>query len=195
MSWNKVFDYFIEMKHKINKDFNTETAFIDLVEKFATQEQYNRIKDLQLTQHKNFLLIKYGEIIYRGEGESHKNFWEIFDGFYRECRSLVIDLVTEEMVLTPFSKFLNMNETEQDSQKNVVNRISNCKVFEISNKLDGSMVSARFYNGEYILSTSQSLNPTTSWRLQQAYDFLSDEIKALLSENSDFTFIFESISR
>lgn len=197
MSWNKVFDYFIEIKLELGENFTFRVPFKELVEQYGTREQYDRIKDLQFTQHKSLLLIKYGDynIIYDGGKVNNEIYWTLHDGFYRECRSLVIDLEREKMVLTPYAKFLNMNETHADSTERVMERISKAKVFEVSNKLDGSMVSGRYVHGDYILSMSQSLDPKTSWRLAQATAFLTEEMKKLLKDYSHCTFIFELLSK
>ena len=48
-----------------------------------------------------------------------KIFWDRYDGFYRECRSVVIDIEKECIVLCPFSKFFNINELEETSIENI----------------------------------------------------------------------------
>ena len=196
MSWNKVFNYFIEIKHTIGENFTFDIPFKKLTEQYGTEEQYERIKNLQLRQFNSLLLIRYGDYsdIYGGEVDSN-TYWNIYNGFYRECRSLVIDLDVEELVLTPYAKFLNMNESELDSQENVLERISKANVVEFSNKLDGSMVSARYYKGDIIMSTSRELDRISSWRLDLAYSYLNNNIKDMLKAHSDLTFMFELISK
>ena len=62
-------------------------------------DKYFEYKDLlsclELNLYKNFLLLRYGRYsnIYDGEIEnSGEDLWERYNGFYRECRSIVIDI-------------------------------------------------------------------------------------------------------
>ena len=74
-----------------------------------------------------------------------------------------------KIVLCPFAKFFNINELEETSLENIQSRVDNAKTVEISNKLDGSMQSATWYNGQIIMAGSQSIDPNMSWRLQDGY--------------------------
>ena len=123
-------------------------------------------------------------------------FWDMFDGFYQECRSLVINLEKEEIVLSPFKKFRNLGECEENGLDNIKRKIDVAKSIEITDKLDGSMQSARYYNGEIVMSGSQSLSLSDSWRLTDGYKMLTDnsDYVRMLKNNSDYTFIFEYIS-
>lgn len=58
------------------------------------------------------------------------------------------------------------------------------------------MQSARYYEGEYVMAGSQSLDRTSSWRLDDGYRMLfSDEnYLRMLRENPKKTFIFEYLS-
>ena len=67
--------------------------------------------------------------------------------FFLECRSVVINLKTEEIVIAPFKKFRNLNECPENDIKVVTEEIKNAKTVEITNKLDGSMQCVRWYNG------------------------------------------------
>ena len=194
--WNDVFKYFIEIKRNMKDNFTLNIPFEQLIQTYGTKEQIERIENLEFRQHNNLLLIHYGDYsnIYE-ENLNNNSFWDKYDGFYRECRSLVIDLEKEQLVLTPLPKFLNMNESVADSEQVIIEKMKNAKVIEFSNKLDGSMISARYYDGEYLLSTSMALDKTSSWRLRQAYDFLDEKLKTLLNENPNLTFIFELISK
>lgn len=82
------------------------------------------------------------------------------------------------------------------SYENVRRRIKEASCVEISNKLDGSMQAARFYNGQIVMAGSQSLNKDTSWRLEDGYRMLMGQegYQNMLKEHADKTFIFEYIS-
>ena len=96
------------------------------------------------------------------------------------------------------NKFFNINELQETSYDNILNKLSIAKnnnlTIEYSDKLDGSMICARYYKGDYLLTSSQALNPDNSWRLQDAYTMLTDNYKKMLYDNHNITFIFEYIS-
>ena len=84
----------------------------------------------------------------------------------KTCRSLVIDVVNDCIILAPYKKFFNIGEVEESSLENVQARINAAKCIEFSNKLDGSMQSATWYNGEIVMAGSQMPDPELSWNLQ-----------------------------
>lgn len=86
---------------------------------------------------------------------------------------MVIDLEKECIVLAPFAKFFNINELEETNLENVQKRISKAKNVEFSDKLDGSMQSARWYDGRIVMAGSQALDPKASWRLQDGYRMIN----------------------
>lgn len=212
MSWNPVLNKFIEIKNEYQNKFGhieynytegytdeTETCLERWVSELNNPEYAELLSCLELNQHDNMLLIRYGRYsnIYDGEIEaSGEDLWDRYDGFYRECRSIVIDVVNDCIILSPFSKFFNINELEETSLENIQRRISNARTIEFSDKLDGSMQSARWYNNKIIMAGSQAINPANSWRLQDGYRMLNENqrYKEMLKKNPNFTFIFEYIS-
>ena len=123
-----------------------------------------------------------------------QDMWDDKDSIYRECRSLVIDLDEEEIVICPFKKFFNLNEVEENNINKVINEIHNAKTFEITNKLDGSMQCTRFYNNKIIMTGSMNLDIKNSWRLQDGISMLTENHKMMIKDNPNYTFIFEYIS-
>ena len=212
MSWNPVLNKFIEIKNEYQNKFGyieynytegytdeTETCLERWVSELKNPEYDDLLSCLELNQHENMLLIRYGRYsnIYDGEVEaSGEDLWDRYDGFYRECRSIVIDVVNDCIILSPFSKFFNINELEETSLENIQKRIDNANTIEFSDKLDGSMQSARWYNNKIIMAGSQAINPANSWRLQDGYRMLNENprYKEMLKKNPNFTFIFEYIS-
>lgn len=212
MSWNPVLNKIIEIKNEYQNKFGhieynytegytdeTETCLERWVSELKNPEYADLLSCLELNQHENMLLIRYGRYsnIYDGEIEaSGEDLWDRYDGFYRECRSIVIDVVNDCIILSPFSKFFNINELEETSLENIQKRIDNANTIEFSDKLDGSMQSARWYNNKIIMAGSQAINPANSWRLQDGYRMLNDNprYKEMLKKNPNFTFIFEYIS-
>lgn len=68
---------------------------------------------------------------------------------------------------------------------------------EFSNKLDGSMQSATWYNGEIVMAGSQAINPENSWRLQDGYRMIRalPGYEKMLKDFEHHTFIFEYMPR
>ena len=153
-------------------------------------------RPLYINCYNGLALFKYkGYIELADLGYDFTNFWELHNGLYRECRSVVIDLVNNELVLAPQSKFDNidggMNGWDMSS---IRDRISNSKKVEITNKLDGSNQNYRWYHGEVVGSGSQALDIKESWRLKRGYQLLNKNYIRLLQDNPDYTFMFEFIS-
>lgn len=166
---------------------------------------YNEIfGPIQTTEYNGLILFRYGRYsdVLNDEsedfGEAWETFWMKYNGLYRELRSIVIDTERMEVALYPFDKFFNINELPETSEAEIIRRIENAtESIEFSDKLDGSMVSARFYNGQVILTGSKSLNPTQSWRLEQNYRMLKENpnLYRLIAEHPEYTLIFESLTK
>lgn len=219
MSWNPVLDKFIEIKNEYKKRIGYITYYykdgytdesetclerwvseLNGIEPFNQYLEYEELLScLELNQCKNMLLIRYGRYsnIYDGEEEaSGEGLWDRYDGFYRECRSIVIDVENDCIILSPFKKFFNINETEETNIENINNLINKAKTVEFSDKLDGSMQSARWYDGKIVMAGSQAVNPDNSWRLTDGYKMINELLgyKDMLVKYPECTFIFEYIS-
>lgn len=212
MNWNPVLNKFIEIKNtyitkfgNITYDYvkgysdESETCLERWVKELGIPEYIDILSCLELNQFKNRLLIRYARYsnVYDGEVEnSGEDFWDRYDGFYRECRSLVIDVVNDCIILAPYKKFFNIGEVEETSLENVRARINTAKCIEFSNKLDGSMQSATWYNGEIVMAGSQMPDPELSWRLADGYRMINSNpgYKEMLQAHPTCTFIFEYIS-
>ena len=209
MSWNPVLNKFIEIKWAFLRTFSRDELYdydrskqtcLDYwVEKLDNPEYTELIKPLQLIEHNGLLLIRYGNYadVFGGEDDvTLDEFWDRYDGFYLECRSIVIDIYENRLVVTPFKKFRNLNECEETSIENISKRIKNAECVEFSDKLDGSMQAVRYYNDNIVMCGSTSLNPKTSWRLKDGYHMLFQRAGYidLIMDNPLLTFIFEYIS-
>ena len=209
MYWNPVLNKFIEIKWAFLRAFSRDELYdydkskqtcLDYwVEKLDNPEYTELIKPLQLIEHNGLLLIRYGNYadVFGGEDDVTPNeFWDKYDGFYLECRSVVIDIKENRLVVTPFKKFRNLNECEETSIENISKRIKNAKCVEFSDKLDGSMQAVRYYNDSIVMCGSTSLNPEFSWRLKDGYKMLFSRAGYidLIMDNPLLTFIFEYIS-
>jgi len=67
----------------------------------------------------------------------------------RECRGIIFDTATGEIIRRPFHKFFNVNERDE-TQDHVVNLSQDHAILE---KLDGSMIAPFIVNGEMIWGT------------------------------------------
>lgn len=219
MSWNPVLNKFVEIKNEYRNKIGEPTysyksgytnesqtcleRWVEELNEKHPSEQCKQYEDLisclEMNQWDNLLLIRYARYsnVYDGEIDtSGEDFWDRYGGFYRECRSVVIDVINDSIVLAPFKKFFNINELEETSLDNIERRISTAKCVEFSNKLDGSMQSATWYDGKIIMAGSQAIDPNNSWRLQDGYRMINSRpgYKEMLQANPRYTFIFEYIS-
>ena len=182
-------------------DYNTSktTCLEYWVERLNNPEYIELIKPLQLIEYRGLLLVRYGNYadVFGGEDDvTPDEFWDKYDGFYLECRSVVIDIKENRLVVTPFKKFRSLNECEETSIENISKRIKDAKCVEFSDKLDGSMQAVRYYNYNIVMCGSTSLNPESSWRLKDGYKMLFNRAGYidLVMDNPLLTFIFEYIS-
>lgn len=193
MSWNPIFNKVIEVKREWEKlpcidAFRRMPTFLKMVEELNRKEYNDIFGCLQVNQDGNFILIRYGL------AEMQSGMWNDPNSIYRECRSVVIDIENECLVLTPFRKFFNLNEVEENRLEVITEKLETAKDVEIVDKLDGSMQSARWYNGKPFMAGSMALNPRDSWRLEEGYKMLTENHIDLIRNYPSCTFIFEFIS-
>ena len=205
--WSSVLNVITDIKEKYINKFNTitynkgdyETCLIRWIAELNDELYLSMFAPIQTSQNGELVLVRYGEYsdVFGGESEIvYDEFWDRFDNFYRECRSIVINVVSDEIAILPFNKFFNINELDETNIDVVKERMLNAKSIEITDKLDGSMQCGRFYNNKIIMSGSKSLSVNDSWRLADGYKMLTknENYVQMLAENSDLTFIFEYLS-
>lgn len=187
--WNPIYNLLMEIKDLYMKKYDRECYNLSTWIEKINIEKYNEIFELlQVNQHNEMALIRYGL------QDMQEGLWTDKNSIYRECRSIVVDLKNEEIVLCPFRKFFNLNEVEENSIENITKKIKEARSIEITDKLDGSMQNARYYKDEFIMSGSMALDLNKSWRLSEGYNMLSENHKLMLKKHSNYTFIFEYIS-
>ncbi len=204
MSWNPVLDFFIEVKNEFIKEcgkdalwqYGREDSFTNCLSYWVwTLENHGHLKrhyyskmiePLLLNESMGMLLIKYNDL-----GID----WNACDGFYRECRSVVIDVLNDCLVLTPFHKFFNINELEETHLPVIQKKIDDALRVEITDKIDGSMCGARWYRKDLVMSGSQALDISKSYRLENYYHWMHQHENAvqMLKDYDNFTFIFEGV--
>ena len=188
---------FTNFKNQLEFLWNCYNGVYDTI--YKNHEPLKNLLDvftpLDITCYKNLALFKYKSFIALDEMEMFGyDFWNKYDGLYRECRSVVIDTHNLSIVLAPQKKFFNVNENPEMDVKVIKDKIKDAKKVEITNKLDGSNQNYRWYNGEVVGSGSSALNPAESWRLTEGYKLLNINYVQMLKENPDYTFMFEYIS-
>ena len=170
--WNPMYNIVMKIKKDYVSKFGNDTLnFETWISKLKDIEYDSIFECLQTNQYNEFLLIRYGL------QEMQESMWINPKSIYRECRSVVIDLEKEELVLAPFRKFFNLNEVQENDIEIVSKEIEKAKVVEFTNKLDGSMQSARYYNDDYFMTGSMAIDKSDSWRLEDGYNMLIDNYK------------------
>lgn len=188
-NWNPLFNKVMEVKKEYEKKY--KDGLLDLkrwIEKLNLEDFNNFFECLQINQDGDLVLIRYGQ------AEAQKGMWQDENSPYREARSVVINLRNEEIVIAPFRKFFNLNEVEENNVDLIREEIEKAKVFEITDKMDGSMQCARYYNHRIFMSGSMAINPENSWRLEDGIKMLTNNHKEMLVKNQNLTFIFEYIA-
>ena len=178
---------------------NGETCLERWIQQLGDKKYIDIFQHIQTAQNNDLVLIRYGKYsdVFGGESEAdYYDFWNMHDNFYRECRSIVIDVRNDVVVIAAPDKFFNINENEEYSIENINKLISTAVKVELSDKLDGSVMAARYYNGNIIMSSSQSVNPESSWRLKDAIRILNENVAyiKMVKQFPDWTFVFEYIS-
>lgn len=207
--WNPVFRFVMDIKRRYTEKFGEPEYKTYIVEEkeissleywileLADEKAAEKIQYLEINQNNEFVLIRYGKFSSAGDGQyeiTANDLWNADDGFFLECRSVVLNLKAEEIVIAPFRKFRNLNECPENDIAVVTEEIKNAKTVEITNKLDGSMQCVRYYNGEIFMTGSQALCQEKSWRLADGFKMLVDENKRMAINNPNLTFIYEYIS-
>lgn len=217
--WNPLYNIIMDLKKQYIKenniiDFantyktynkvNKENNFINyMCNNVSNSEKYlNIVMPLIIKENNGCFLFQYDEYNMQRKAEElgNKPFFDLYDGLYRYCRSTVIDLINDELVIAPFKKFFNINQLEECSYEHVSalcdKAIKNNKSVEFSNKLDGSMMCCRFYNDTYFMSSSLSIDKNNSWRLDDGYNMLvsNKNLMHMIRNNPTKTHIFEYIS-
>lgn len=97
----RVIDFRVWLQ-KINDYYSDENGIIN------DKEIFNLLKifePLDITSYKNYALFKYKGYIELGELGYGLDFFELYDGLYRECRSIVFDLADCSVALASIRKF------------------------------------------------------------------------------------------
>ena len=155
-------------------------------------------RPLHIVNYKNFVLFKYKNFIELSDMGYGSDFFDLYGGLYRECRSVVIDLESMELALAPQKKFFNINENSENEQDKIIKMVEKAKKVEFSDKLDGSNENFRWSTklNKIIGSSASALDRTESWRLDEGYKYIeaNSGYTNMMKAYPDYTFMFEYIS-
>lgn len=155
---------------------------------------------LNTSQNGDKVLFKYdGLACYNELLLETKTEFFIYNKLLRSFRGIVLNIKEKELVNTPFDKFANVNEygwEEENDLDIIVKEFANASLIEESNKLDGSLQSARYYKDEIFLSGSGCIIPEISPSLKEGIGWINEQPNyiQMLKENPNDTHIFEWIS-
>ena len=199
MSWNVALNKVKEIKDAYIDRFGADTLYdysgMTCLDHWVGKLKVKEYEDIVLDLHKNeigdLLILRY-RLPHPVNG---MEFYKAYDGLMNECRSVVIDFKKEELVLVPFRKFRNLNECKETSEARIRELLKDAKIVEFADKLDGSMQSARFYDGRLVMSGSRSIDRNSSYRLDNGYRFIEshENYIRMLKDHPDLTFVFEYI--
>lgn len=191
--WNNAYNYIINIKNEYMKKFHLDKldtySLKTMCEKLNTKEYNNFLNCIDTTSYNNLCLVKYS-MIKGGDSDLYTN----PNSIYREMRGLTIDLDNNEIVLCPFRKFFNINELDETNISIVTDKIAKARTMDITNKLDGSMLSATWYNNTLVLGGTGSLDEKRNERLAECREWFTNGYLQLVKDNYDYTFMFEHIS-
>lgn len=139
------------------------------------------VKTVSYNQFGDILLLKYNKNAF---GTGHNNLTKV-------CRGKIIDLKTMNIIVYPFDKFFNLNESEEVSEKNVFELLKNAKSVVAMDKVDGSTITVTNNNGKLIVSTNGNiLDIRSTW----AREILNEKYNEFYNNVQEgYSFIFELI--
>ena len=217
--WHPLYKYIVEVKYRYKWINNWKldvlsNRFVDWLEGIKDYKYFEDTKELlkifepliiNQDLDSNMTLFKYKGYIDLSELGYGSDFFDLYDGLYKECRSIVFDVGTIDRIdnvkvlLASMSKFKNYGEDENLwSEKNCRDKILTALNVDYMDKMDGSYQQYTYdkTRGCIIGSGSQAINPKESWRLLNGYNIIFDKTKGhnyeqLLKDYSSLTFQFE----
>ena len=212
-SWNPFLNLVIELKKRCkeknipltyerDKIVLNKTCINRWLEKLNDNEMNAYFSGIKLWENQdNEVVAHYNDYFtfhYDDEEQtegSYEDFFKAFDGLYMECRGITIDPENEEIVCCPYRKFFNLDENEMTKYNDILVKIQNAKTVEFTDKKDGSLITASFYNGKIRVSGSSCNEPIISITIQNAINYIdkNKNYQDMIKNYPDYTFIFEHI--
>lgn len=178
-------------------DIDQTRKIIDM----SDNDLMNLINCVRCAQSDDFLIIRYDEIKIFNNKLIKGNVFNIYEGLLRECRSIVLDINRCKVVSLPFYKFMNMNESEDYNEKNILDRLTKASIVEYTNKIDGSFIQITKLNSEYdfykypeLVASSRNIDETEIVRGAREWYENNPEYKLLVRSYPEYTLMFEWVS-
>lgn len=202
----KIWELVYKIKREYLKKYNTieynypnEVCLLHWINKLGNKEYIDIFNFLNIKQLGTKLLFKYKdfeELFYYNKNLKYRDFWNLYDGIYRECRGLVLDIEKEDIVCLPFPKFFNIEEQDETKECVIRKKLEKAKTIEFTNKLDGSLIITRYYDNKNIICTSGLLDIDKSYILRYSTRFFDNNgnYQRFLQDYSDYTCLFECIT-
>ena len=158
------------MRNLVKEYIESGKTFADL------QAEYG----ISYTERNNLICLSYSQI------ESPKT-----AEIVRQCRGIILDKNTLQIVHYPFYRFYNFDEVPTEHIKFNWNRVIGLE------KIDGSLVGLSYHNNEWILSTRTTIGGfnyvgcgimTFNEMFDRAIEISRDEFFSYLDKNIDYTF-------
>lgn len=144
----------LEQIKQLKKIAGNTQSFKELLEK-ANETEFEDKNDI-LEHFNNINIKEKGEYIHL-KYNNRNMFKRAWDEFFLKTRGLVINWKEGELVLYPFDKFFELDEHKTTKLNKVKEDWKKAKTLEITEKIDGSLIIARYYKGELFVSSSGSL--------------------------------------
>lgn len=221
ISWNPVFNFVMELKYRYfgyfgrfdySKSDNMVQYWANALNDAGVTKYADVLKYVKVIAYNELVLFKYNIIAVHNDkgypdeedtGITITDLWSMYDGFYRECRGVVIDILNDMLVITPFEKFFNLNEIEETMYDNIIEYMTKNGItmndLEITEKIDGCIISVRYYNGRTYISGSGSLDPEINHVIGWVDEYIhhNDNISKMIRCGNDSgfmrTYMFECI--
>lgn len=189
-SWNDGFVYLMKLKDNFVKKYGKQKVYsVKNMAETIGGEYDNFLKNVTIQEKDSIAIVKYS-LVKGGNIDIATN----PKSMYREYRGLVVDMKNEDIINCPFRKFFNINETEDSAIDIVKQQVNAAKKIEITDKMDGSLISIRAYHDDFFISGTGSIDEKANPRLAEAREMLTDNYKKMIQNYPYTTFIFEQIS-
>lgn len=148
----------------------------------------------------NYILFKYDLISMCSSDIDYDDLWHIYDGLLVQMRGVIVDECDGNIISAPYYKFRNLNECEEYSEKNVMKAIQkNGMKFEVTEKLDGSLIAASYdaLNYRFVISTTGTIEgsekASKGVQIACANKYITESMLEMFETYANETFLFELI--
>lgn len=136
----------------------------------------NKVKTVRSTRYPTLMTLKYSRKVFYNDA---------FDDYLEECRGLVVDQ-DWNVVQKPFKKIYNFGIEKRAPV------LADDTVVIAMKKYNGFMGAITWYNGDFLCSTTGSLDSDFCDMLRESLE-AQPAIKSLIMSSPEFTYLFECV--